>query len=81
MKLSDFARETIKNHAKGVARILMIHMLAVALGWAAFPLILMIFARYTTTDVPMAVFSVVAMKKAPPLAKNQIPLILNLINL
>ena len=60
MKLSVFARETIKNHAKGVARILLIHMLAVALGWAAFPLILMIFAMYTTTDVPMAVFSVVA---------------------
>ncbi|MCR5694327.1 MAG: hypothetical protein K6G89_05080 [Clostridia bacterium] len=58
--MSDWLRETIKNHAKGTGRILLIHLLAVALGWAAYPLILLLIARYTTVDLPMAIFSVIA---------------------
>ena len=58
--MNEFAKETIKNHLKCVGRNFLVHMLAVALGWAAFPLILILLARYTTVDVPMAVFSVFA---------------------
>lgn len=58
--MSDWTKETIKNHAKGLARISLIHMLAVALGWAAYPLILLILARYMTVDLPLAIYSVVA---------------------
>ncbi len=58
--MRDWAKDTIKNHGKSIARIFLIHMLGVALGWAAYPLFLLLLARHVTIDVPMAVFSVFA---------------------
>ena len=58
--MDEYAVNSIKNHMKGFGRLIMVHFLGVALGWAAFPLILILLARYTTVDVPMAVFSVFA---------------------
>ena len=58
--MSDWTRETIINHAKGTGRILLLHMLAVALGWAAYPLFIALFVRTSTIDIPMSVFSVIA---------------------
>ena len=58
--MNDRVKDTLKNHGKGIGRILLIHMLAVALGWAAYPLLLILLARYTTIDLPIAIFSVIA---------------------
>lgn len=60
MALKETTKETIKNHALWTGRVLLCHLLAVALGWAPYPLFLLLVARYTTIDVPMTVFSAVA---------------------
>lgn len=56
--MDEFKKDTLKDHAKGVFKMFYCHILAVCLGWAAYPLILLIFARYFTVDVPMSVYSV-----------------------
>lgn len=58
--MSDFVRETIKNHAKSIGRLLLVHMLAVALGWAAYPLFLTTLAPHMSIAIPLTVFSVIA---------------------
>lgn len=58
--MSERAADTIKNHAKGFGRILLLHMLGVLLGWAAFPLFLTVLASHMTIDIPMSIYSVIA---------------------
>lgn len=60
MALKETTKETFKNHALWTGRVLLCHLLAVALGWAPYALFLLLVARYTTIDVPMSIFSVAA---------------------
>lgn len=57
--MDDFKKDTIINHLKCIKKTALVYFLAVALGWAAYPLFLALFARYTTMNVPMAIYSVV----------------------
>ncbi len=56
--MNEFTKETLKNHGIGIMRIFYCHVLAVCLGWAAYPLMLLVFARYVTIDVPFAIYSI-----------------------
>ncbi len=56
---NEFLKESLKNHGIGVLKQFYCHILAVCLGWAAYPLILLVFTRYVTVDVSMSVYSVV----------------------
>ncbi len=58
--MNEFLKNSIKNHSKGIGKTFLCHMLAVALSWAAFPLIFLLVARYMTIDSPLAIFSVFA---------------------
>lgn len=57
-KMSEFTRDSIKNHLIGAGKMFYCHVLAVCLGWAAFPILLMVFARYVTVDTPLSIYSV-----------------------
>ena len=57
MKLSEKQQNTLKNHAKSLGRTVQVYFLGVALGWAAYPLLLALLARYMMLDVPMAIYS------------------------
>lgn len=58
--MKEFTKESLKDHAKGILKMFYCHILAVCLGWAAYPLLLLIVARYVTIDVPMSIYSVFA---------------------
>lgn len=58
--MSEFSKESLKNHFSGIVRIFYCHILSVCLGWAAYPILLMVFARYVTIDVPLSVYSLLA---------------------
>ena len=56
--MDEFTRDSLKNHFLGAGKMFYCHVLAVCLGWAAFPILLMIFARYVTIDTPLSIYSV-----------------------
>lgn len=56
--MNEFVRDSLKNHFLGAAKMFYCHVLAVCLGWAAFPILLMVFARYVTIDTPLSIYSV-----------------------
>ena len=63
--MNEFLKNSIKNHSKGIGKTFLCHMLAVALSWAAFPLIFLLVARYMTIDSPLAI-----LKKAAALVNE-----------
>ncbi len=58
--MNEFTRDSLKDHGKGILKMFYCHILAVCLGWAAYPLLILIGARYMTIDVPMSIYSIFA---------------------
>lgn len=56
--MSEIGIESIKNHLKCIGRVLLVQFLAIALSWAAYPLIFLLLR--STIDGPLTVFSIFA---------------------